>query len=61
MAGRFQKICFIDISPENFLQETFCSFRLLYILLVRKNIDSSNISCPLSLSMVMESTSLMNS
>ena len=33
--GRFQKFCFIDISPENFLQETlFCSFRLLYILLM---------------------------
>ena len=62
MAGRFQKICFIDICPENFLQETlFCSFPLLYMLLVLKNIDSSDISCPLSLSMVMESTPLTNS
>ena len=27
--GRFQKFCFIDISPENFLQGTlFCSFHL---------------------------------
>ena len=33
--GRFQKFCFINISPENFLQETlFCSFRLLYIYIV---------------------------
>ena len=40
--GRFQNVCFIDISSEQFLQETlFFSFRLLYILLVRRDFYSS--------------------
>ena len=62
MTERSQKFCFINVSSENFLQETlFCSFHLLYTLLVRKNFDSSDISCPFSLIMVMESTSLRTS
>ena len=41
--GSFQNFCFINISFENFLQGSyFYSFRLLYILLVRKNFDSSD-------------------
>ena len=59
--GRFQNFCFIDISPENFQQETlFCSICLLYLLLVLKNFDSSDIHI-LSVFveyMVMKSTSL---
>ena len=39
---KFSKFCFIEISYENFLQGTsFYSLRLLYMLLVRKNFDSS--------------------
>ena len=36
--GRFQKFCFIDISPENFLQETlFCSYSFaVYIVNVKE-------------------------
>ena len=60
--GRFQNFCFIDIFPENFLQETlFCTFVCcLYIFLVCKNFNSSDKSCP-RWSMVMESTSLTTS
>ena len=40
--GRFQNCCFIEISSENFLQVTLLySFSLLYIMVVRKNFDSS--------------------
>ena len=36
--GRFQKFCFIDISPENFLQGTlFCSYSFaVYIVNVKE-------------------------
>ena len=36
--GRFQKFSFIDISPENFLQETlFCSYSFaVYIVNVKE-------------------------
>ena len=45
--------------PRIICKETlFCSFRLLYIFVVFKNFDNSDISCPRWSMMVMESTSL---
>ena len=56
---RFQNFCSIEIYSEIFLQgNLFYSFHLLLILLVRKNFDSS---CPFSLSLVIEITSLTTS
>ena len=48
-------------SPEFSTKMFIPRLCLLYVLLVRKNFDSSKISCPFSFSMVMESTSLTTS